>query len=220
MQLRPTVIAVILLTLPSSIPAIAQSFHEDFDGTELDNSIWLVEPGDGEIVVANGVATVTATGTTFPVATTKQDPFPPGDFLLRVGLRYLTVARCGAGFGAVDGFFPGQGCSPFKLWQDAAGWYVYSGSLGFQLLTPHPQYEYHVYEWLYVNGEYSFTLDGVPIMSGGCAPRATSFFFGHVHPISCSGGWTSFEIDFVHIEPFGPVQSKTETWGRIKAERR
>jgi hypothetical protein len=197
--------------------ARAQVFHDDFDGTALNPAVWSVELGEGQIVVADGVATLTCTGNPFPVATTIQDPFPPGDFLVRVGLRYFGVEYCGDGFGSVDNFFT-PGCRPFLLWQDSGGWYVYCGSSSYQLLTPTPQVGYHVYEWQYTSGQYSFALDGAVRMSGLCAPRPTGFFFGHPHPIACNRtDWTSFGIDFVHIEPLGATETPHSTWGSLKS---
>jgi len=182
-------------TSPTPRPA----FHEDLNGTALNSGIWVVQPGDGEIVVANGVATLRSSGAAFPVATTRDNPFPAGDFLVRVRMRYLSIAPCGSGFGAVDNF--SSGCKPFEIWQDAGGWYIYSGSDA-RLLGPPPQTDYHVYEWRYWSqyGQYDSSVDGVGVISGVCAPRATKIFFGHPAPTGC-GNWTSFEIDYIHIEP-------------------
>lgn len=199
----------------------AQVFHDDFDGTALDPAVWSVELGEGQIVVADGVATLTCTGNPFPVATTKQDPFPPGDFLVRVRLRYVSVAYCGAGFGALDNFWEdyyGTACRPFLLWQDGGGLISYTGSAGMNYrISSGPDTEYHVYEWTYVGGAYTFFLDGTMRSTGDCAPRATRVFFGHPHPIVCNRtDWTSFVIDYVHIEPFGATDTQQQTWGRVK----
>lgn len=207
--------AGICLFLPS--PAVSQVFHDDFDGA-LDPAVWSVELGDGQIVVADGVATLSCAGNTFPVATTMQDPFPPGDFLIRVRLRYVSVAWCGDGFGALDNFWEdyyGTACRPFLLWQDASGWSSYTGSSGGSPIGRAPDAEYHVYEWTYIAGRYTFYLDSTMRSTGDCAPRATRIFIGHPHPIGCSP-WTSFEIDYVHIEPLGATRTQAATWGQIK----
>ena len=206
--------------LPRS--AAAQVFHDDFDGTALDPTVWSVEVGDGQIVVADGVATLLCTGSTFPVATTVLEPFPPGDFRIRVRLRYVSVARCGDGFGALDNFWEdyyGTACRPFLLWQDAGGWYSYTGSSGYYYIGSGPTTEYHDYEWTYIAGRYSFFLDGAMLSTGDCAPRPTRLFFGHPHPIGCSP-WTSFEIDYVHIEPFGETGTEKAAWGSMKSRYR
>ncbi len=204
--------------LSEAAPASAQVFHDDFNGTALDPSVWALDPGDGQVVVANGVATLSCAGRMFPVVTSRHDPFPPGDFLVRVGMQYLSPAFCGDGFGSMDNFWEdyfGIACRPFLLWQDSGGLGIYCGSSGPTGLAPAPETGYHIYEWLYVNGEYQFSMDGVIRASGGCAPRATEIFFGHPHPIDCAN-WTSFAIDFIDISPVGVTPARGMTWGRVK----
>jgi hypothetical protein len=152
--------------------------------------------------------------------TTRNDPFPPGDFRVLVGMQYLSQAFCGDGIGTMDNFWEnyrgGTACRPFLLWQDTGGLYVYTGSAGPTGLLPPPETGYHLYEWVYMNGEYQFSMDGMLRASGGCAPRATSLFFGHPHPIGCSP-WTSFAIDFVDVSPIGATAAPPTTWGRVKS---
>jgi hypothetical protein len=197
----------------------AQSFHEEFEGQALDPAVWTVDLGDGQITVADGVATLTCAGSSFPVATSVNDPFPPGDFVVRVRLRYTSVVRCGDGFGSLDNFWEnyyGTACRPFLLWQDAFGWYSYTGNSAYHYIGSGPDTAYHVYEWTYVDGRYTFFLDGVSLSTGTCAPRATRVFFGHPHPIGCSP-WTSFEIDYIHIEAYGATETTRPAWGGVKA---
>ena len=182
--------------------------------------MWSVEPGDGVVLVANGVVTMSCAGSTFPVATTVADPFPPGDFLVSVRMRYTSVGACGDGFGAMDNFWEdyyGTACRPFLLWQDT-GLYSYTGSSTSYAIGG-PTSEYHLYQWSYVEGRYTFLLDGVTLSSGDCAPRATRLFFGHPHPIAC-GPWTSLEIDYVRVEPIGVTPTRKSSWGSVKARYR
>ena len=134
-------------------------------------------------------------------------------------MKYLSVALCGNGFGAMDNFwerYHGSACRPFLVWEDMGGWYVYSGSPDHLHLSSAPTTDYHVYEWRFVNGSYELQIDGVTAMADGCAPRATSIFFGHPHPIACAP-WTSFEVDYIHIEPMGATTTAAPTWAAIKA---
>jgi hypothetical protein len=62
-------------------------------------------------------------------------------------------------------------------------------------------------------------MDGVVRATGGCAPRATSIFFGHPHPIGCSP-WTSFAIDFIDVEPAGATSTAQQSFGSVKAHYR
>lgn len=207
------------LLLGMSGPALAQTFHEDFNGSALDTTVWSADAGNGQIVVGNGVVTLSCASGEFPVVRSRWDPFPPDDFRVRVGMRYVSQAFCGDGVGAMDNFWEdyatGTACRPFLLWQDGGGLYVYSGSAGSTPLAGAPETAYHVYEWLYLNGQYQFSMDGVIRANGGCAPRATEIFFGHPHPISCSP-WTSFEIDFIDIAPLGATLARGKSWGGVK----
>lgn len=210
--------AIALILLVPNAMTHAQTFREDFTGPTLDPGVWLVEPGNGQVVVADGRVTLTCPGGTFPVVTTRVDPFPPGDFRVRVGMQYLAQAWCGDGFGAMDNFWEdyyGVACRPFVLWQDTGGLYVYTGSSGHTLLSPNADLDYHVYEWTYSAGAYQFAMDGVVRAAGACAPRATGIFFGHPHPISC-GPWTSFSIDFIEIESMSVTPAVGGTWGGLK----
>jgi hypothetical protein len=202
----------------ASSPRIARAFHEDFNGSSLDTSIWTIDAGDGQVIVADGVVTLSCAGATFPVVTSRSNPFPPGDWDLRVGMQYVSQAFCGDGFGVMDNFWEdyyGVACRPFLLWQDYSGLYVYTGSTGPTGLAGAPETGYHVYEWIYLCGQYQFLMDGVLRASGACAPPATSIFFGHPHPIGCSP-WTSFAIDFIDISPMGPTPTAKTSWGRLK----
>lgn len=132
----------------------AQTFREDFQGAALDPNVWSVSLGDGAVTLESGWAVVMGGGGQPPVAITRVDPFPSGDFVVRVGAQYRSVAFCGDGFGALDNFFPffPQGCRPFLLWQDSAGWYVYSGGVPYTGLGASGELGNHVYEWRYFGG--------------------------------------------------------------------
>jgi hypothetical protein len=209
------------MTLVSISSASGPIFRDDFDGTSLDPAIWTVDMGDGQIEVGGGVVTLTCPGATFPVVTSVPGLFPAtGDFVVRAGMQYLSQARCGDGFGAMDNFWEnylGAGvCRPFLIWQDGAGVHVYSGSVGNTVLGPAPDLNYHVFEWTYMNGTYYFSLDGAPRASGTCATRATQVFFGHPHPVGCSP-WTSFAIDFIEVMPAGATEVLRASWSKVKA---
>jgi hypothetical protein len=196
----------------------AQTFRDDFDGNAVDTALWVVEPGDGQVTVDGGVITLSCAGSTFPVVTSRIDPFPPGDFRVRVGMQYLSQSSCGDGFGAMDNFWEdyntGTACRPFLIWQDPGGLYAHAGSAGAAMQIPGDT-AYHLFEWTYLNGTYEFSMDGVVRASGGCAPRATQLFFGHPHPIGCSP-WTSFAIDFIEVSPIGATAMQRTTWGEVK----
>jgi hypothetical protein len=211
-------LAVLVL---EAVPAGAGVFRDDFNGTAVDTAVWSIEESDGTVTLADGAILLSCPGgASFPVVTTRSDPFPPGDFLVRVRMKYVLQQNCGDGFGALDNFwelYQGQDvCRPFLLWEDSGGHYVYSGSGGHTWLGPSAGSDWHVYEWLYTGGRYEFWMDGVVRASGGCASRATKIFFGHPHPIHCNSGWTSFAIDFIEIESFGVTEMRASSWGALK----
>src|SRR5712691_3762187 len=139
---RLTVACVCAVMLASS-PKMARAFHEDFNGSSLDTTTWTVDAGNGQVIVADGVVTLSCAGATFPVVTSRFNPFPPGDWDLRVGMQYVSQAFCGDGFGAMDNFWEdyyyGNACRPFLLWQDGGGLYVYTGSAGPTSLAGPPE---------------------------------------------------------------------------------
>lgn len=206
-----------LISVPS---ANAQFFRDDFDGNSIDGSKWAVDLGSGTVTVAGGLVTLSNSGSVFPVVTTLADPFPVGDFVVRLRLAYVSQQHCGDGFGAMDNFWENYHgasvCRPFLLWEDNGGRYGYTASVGTNWYSTSTDPEFHLYEWIYTGGEYQLFVDGEFKSLGACAPRATRIFFGHPHPISCSAAWTSFAIDYIEVEPFGATSSGTRTWGALK----
>jgi hypothetical protein len=214
-------LAWLVIVVAMHVPTIGsgQTFRDDFDGTSINTERWVVDLVDGEIVVSNGHAIFTGGLNSFPVMSTRVDPFPPGNFRVVVGMQYLEQRFCGDGFGAMDNFWEnyrfGIACRPFLLWQDTGGLYAYTGSAGGTSLVSPIDLNYHVFEWTYLDGQYSLSVDGQLMSSGSCAPRATQVFFGHPHPISCSP-WTSFAVDFIQISPIGATPAHRTGWGQVK----
>jgi hypothetical protein len=95
------------------------------------------------------------------------------------------------------------------LFVEAGGQMVYLGA--------RPDTQYHVYEWTYVDGRYAVAVDGTTLAVNDCAVRPTSLFFGHPHPIIAGPPWTSFEIDYVRVEPTGATPTQKMSWGKVKA---
>lgn len=197
-------------------PGLAEVFHEDFNGDAIDLQKWDLLLGGGTVVVADGRATLSAPCTNppagFPYLTSKGNPFPPsGDFVLRVGFRYVEVGGAGTGFG-----FEYNGCG-FSVWQDLCCgplrvWIGDDKVLPANL--PYPDVGYHVYEWTVVGETWTLRIDGVPIGSDVSSCRPTQIFFGHPPFTTC--GWTTQEVDFVHIEPTAPTVATRSRWGGLK----
>lgn len=211
----------LLVVLRSSGSATAQTLRDDFDGNALNPDKWVVDSASpSDVTVANGFMTLANSSSSFPVVTSKNNPFPDGDFRVRIGFRYVAQGFCGDGFGAIDNFwenYHGENvCRPFMLWQDSGGLYSYTGSVGGTVLLAAPETSYHEVECTYVSGEYRLYLDGAFRASGACAPKATGLFFGHPHPISCGGPWSSLSVDYVEVSPIGATASGQHSWGKLK----
>ena len=206
-------IAVGFLCL-APLTAESQVFQDDFDGTALNPAVWSVDVGTGgQVVVADGVVTVTCTGNVFPFATTMQDPFPPGDFLVSVRMRYNTVVQAGDGFGALGMKAPAVRFSFGRTAADCSSKRVVRWSIWVQD---------RIRSITSTNGPTSTAVMPLPSMAqlsrsmiAQCAP--TSLFFGHSHPIIAGPPWTSFEIDYVRVEPTGATPTQKMSWGKVKA---
>jgi hypothetical protein len=204
---------ILVLATAASLPATAQVFHDDFNGPTLDLGKWNLNLGGGSAVFANGRLTLSAPPGQFPYLTSRYNPFPAqGDFMVRVGFRYPDVQMDGNGFGAD---YAERG---FGVWQDlccgplrAAVGDVYPF---YPPGLPVPDTTYHVYEWDYIGGTYYFYLDGSFVLLNASSYRPALIFFGH--PPQTASAWTTQEIDFVHIEAFNVVPTRTQSWGRLK----
>ncbi len=201
---------VVLLVLFFGFPALAQIFHEDFDGAALDPTRWHLEVGDGSCVMEDGRLTLSCPGGDFPYVTPIGNPFPAeDDILIRVGFRYPHVLSGGNGFGAQ---FTMHG---FGVWQDSQGFLRLAvGDLYPVTVSAAIDNAPHVFEWRYVAGVWSAWLDGAFVASDPSDFRPTTLFIGHPpepHPY-----WTTQEIDFLHIEALGSVPSQASTWGEVK----
>jgi hypothetical protein len=86
MHRRLLVWLFMVIAMIAPVHAHGQSFRDDFDGTSIDTEKWGVELVDGGIVVSDGRAIFTGGMNSFPVMTTRINPFPPGDFRVVVGM--------------------------------------------------------------------------------------------------------------------------------------
>ena len=218
-MLRAVRIAV-LLCIVCATYLHAQVFHDDFDGTSLDPAKWTIA-GGGTVAVAGGFATLSSTnGDMFPYVTSVTNSFPPtGDFLIRVGFRYPDPRLGGNGFGSPNGLVIGNPGVGFWVWQDQLIGGGLRAACGDNLvqLAPAPETNYHVYEWRCIGTTYSFYVDAQLVATDASKFRPNGFFFGHPTPFTYCCGWTTQEIDFVHIEAGNLTPARASSWGRVKA---
>lgn len=194
------------------------AFHDDFDGPTVDASKWSLDLGGGTAQFVDGRLVFSAPcNAQFPNITTVSNPFPEtGDFLFRVGFRYVDVQEGGNGLYAPNGFTYGGAVHGFQLWQDyccANGIMVVVGEVQVHL-TPPPDLGYHTYEWQYIAGTYYFYFDGAFITSCPSSFRPTGILVGHPPRTYCP--WTTQSIDYIHIESIAPTPTSARTWGRLK----
>jgi hypothetical protein len=195
----PALDNVVVTMAISGLPTV---FSDDFDGTVLDSSKWILLPGNGAVTVANGKATLSCpSGGIFPYMVPRSDAIPiQGDFFIRLGMRYLSAATAGTGFkGTREGVDPSSEVA-FAYWQDTCcgGHRAVVGN-SWVTLSQTVDTSYHTYEWRCIQGTYSFYFDGHLMGTGSTLERPTSFFFGHP-PVASLPQWSSQELDYVRVE--------------------
>jgi hypothetical protein len=197
-------------------------FLEEFDGTSLDPGRWEVHENDGTITLAGGSVTLQSPGASFPYLLTAGDPFPPGNFVITVGMRYTSAAELGVGFVADSGR-PVNGQPPHKnpatqelagVWQDTSSNYhlftffaplsTFVGAAfnpgTSSIVGAAPELTDHVYEFEYDDPSraISASVDGSPVGTSPVAvDRPAALWLGN--PSIAAGAWSSVSIDFIQI---------------------
>jgi hypothetical protein len=212
---RWLVLAVLMMAHADA--AWAGTFREDFDGPSLDPAKWSFSPGEGGLTFVDGTVILSSPGGRFPFITPLGNPFPDGDWSLRVRFRFPSVAACGNGLGSTrDGADP-MSQSGFALWQDTGwGMRVAVGDMDPVNLVAGADTSFHEYEWDRLGRTYLFYFDGAFVGSDESDLSPTSFFFGHPQFVTC-GTWTSQQIDVIQITSAGPTPTQRITMGRLRS---
>ena len=199
-------------------------FRDDFDGIALDPNRWTSFLNGGTIVVEDGLVKVyRGYGEAFPYIYAALEPFPPGDFAVKIRVRYTSGGPRGTGVQLVR-YLPvnsGLGCQfdpslesglPIAaIWQGDGVVEVahLDRPLGCWMapwpqrnpvpVGSAPQPESHAYEIRFVAGIISISVDGVDITSSTTvAERPHFLWFGN--PATCwAGDWSGFEIDYIEV---------------------
>jgi serine/threonine protein kinase len=155
---------------------------------------------------------------TFPFVCTTKDPFPQGDFIVRLEMQYLDSRQNGAGF-EICRPKPRNLCDPplgyrkiINIWQDHSGSAHLACKVGGEdelFLESSPALKAHLYEFRFLlspdrrNKGIYFLFDGKLIFVHLCEdiPRPMTMWFGQFRPDRTSLGWSDFKVNWIEVVP-------------------
>jgi len=184
----------------------SMAFREDFNGP-LDSSLWTVYSNGGNVSVSNGMLQLsTPVGTSaFPYVVLNTNPFPSGNFIMRVGMEYPSVGFFGDGL--VAGTLAPTNGQVMSNYDQYRCWQYWAD-------TNHSttnNSNYHSFEWDYSNGLTAFYMDGVrqtpandPIYSVQVfdpISRPSTIWIGNGRPTPGNStiAWSSVSIDYIDV---------------------
>jgi hypothetical protein len=214
-------------------------FSEDFGGTEVDTTKWVVQenphtskyPAYGGSVQVNGSQIyLSSNGSTFPFISSSSNPFPTtGDFTVEFNMTYSCIADLGCGVMISDGlptFDSTWHNRIFTLWAADEGTdhgviyielfnnFVYFTKVaGFK-----PSSIEHSYKIEYSQGNYSIYVDNLNVASIESQERPNMIVLGTPptpyipfppETLAASWGWSSFNIDFISVKTNSEKIQKT-----------
>lgn len=212
-------------------------FFDDFAGSALDAALWEAFDNSQQLTVSGGTVSMSSDDSNgrFPYAITTTDPFPSGDFTLRVRMRHPSAAQLGVGL-VLDVGRPVNGGSPQEdpgtlevagIWQDTssnASLFAFfapldtfvgaaNDPLTSTIVGPAPDLAFHDYEFTYDACTRTMTVDVDGAFAGASAelvPRPRALWFGN--PAVVVGEWTHLELDEVEIVD---ESTSTTTWAEV-----
>ena len=210
-------------------------FREDFDGSALDASKWIVESTNGQYSVSAGSLHMRSIPTGLPGIASLGSPIPAtGRLKIQFGFQFGATTCLGSALGLeARGTFLSQ-CpnSPplvptYRFHRDCAkGTNVNVhpvtdgfGSCGQELwghsFDSNPP-AYHVGEFNFASDSVYVVIDGTLFdtdTSGG--PRPNTIHFGGPGDPCCN--YTEYDVDFVQVQVWEePVPARPASWGAIK----
>lgn len=217
MGIRSVAVAA-LAAMCCTASASAHLFNDDFDSGNLDSSKWYfsgpIQAGASSVILLPNVGY-------FPVVQTLSSPFPAsGPFVLTVRMRW--PAYGGYGNGLTPGYYAlGRG---FGAWSDiCCSWVGHAGAISVSCgetypiqVTSFPDTAWHVYQWQYSGGVYTFYFDGALRASSASSFKPTMIRFGATNAQS-SNGWNTLEVDYVRVDAGYITDVRLPSWGRLKA---
>lgn len=200
----------------------SEEFNETRQGGQLDSSKWIVYENrptgcSGDLIKETGgfVNFIQCTNATrFPYVTSKNDPFPAGNFTTLIKFQYTNVRPWGTGIQLVD-TAPANG-SGFTSLFSIGVWEDRSSGLNMRLnfkdqavYTTPINISPHELKVERVGSIYKLYFDNQPVFtSPETSEKMHAIFMGN--PATVSGppfpGWTWFKVDYIRITDNGPAE--------------
>jgi hypothetical protein len=205
------------ITQCSGAQAAVSVMRDDFDGTQIDAGLWVVDANAGSVTVAGGAARVASPSTTsFPLVTSAQPVIPQaGAFSVRWAAQYEqstvhgTCTLAGARGLPVDG---GQNdtIGAFSACQDnGVGYNVYvapsPGEVEIAYSVPEDSLLRHEVEYCWLETRIEVWVDGVrrlDVARDASFAVPDSLWFGNYARGALDSPWSNFSLDFVEVIAF------------------
>lgn len=219
---QATAQAKVFPTTAPTAPSPSVLFLEEFEGNQLDSSVWGVDSVGGFMQVGNGIVQMASSSTRYPYLYTRGDAFPnEGNFTANIHLRYDRVDVCGVGVMMTSSLVPGgltreetsrrqraaeENGVAIGIWQDIKqGMLIWfrSGSERIDLPISGPDTHWHELRVLYSNKRYQIFLDERRVHTSSQIPhRPRSLWMGN--PVNLGKGfdcpWDTLQVDSIRVE--------------------
>lgn len=194
-------------------------FADDFAGSSVDGSKWLLDTTGGTVGVASGKVTFSGGSNRFPYARTVQNPFPAtGDFSLYCKARLVSANTYGTGpcfagektISAGGAAWTYDSGTSFGIWQNFVYVQANDGVSNKTVIanqTIANPTQAHEFEFCVQNNAVKVFQDGSLIASGTMPTgwhRPTAVMMGN--PVVAATPWSSFETDKVEVRALASAQ--------------
>jgi hypothetical protein len=198
-------ILLFLLALIPLVPSKAQTnntfFTENFDGTSLDTSKWIVSENTnqsgypaygGSVKLTDGSLTLSSNGSSFPFIYSTVNPFPiTGDFEIELSMQYTCIGDLGCGVmlsnGAPSLDANWHNYKIITIWAHDQGpettiiFVQFFNSVVYQMSVPgfKPSSPEHIYKITYINGTYNIYVDSIFVGKSESQQRPNMIVLGN-----------------------------------------
>ena len=203
-------------------------FRDDFNGTALNPSAWVVEQANGSYAVSGGRLNLSSYPSGFPQIASTPGLIPSGAAIkLRYGFQFGNTTCFGSALGArVPDCIGACGCPPYYSFHRdcAVGTDArFPGTTSCTVAVT--SFEggspaYHIGELVIYADSVVAVVDGQTVYAAaGRWPPPSALWFGSVGDPCCS--YTEFSVDFAEVLVLAqPVPVERRSWGKVKARYR